>query len=216
RLAAARAEADGWLAGHSRFCAEGRTLPDPETRRGDPALGDDLRRYMTDRGLADVETAFARQFVSGPHAGEIVKGHQVVLAELGLVPYEGKVLRDPATFEGDWTRDRRAAHVLARLGFVRALFGRLGHDQVELYRGLCSEREPLGPPRNNTFVSASFSRAVAESHFEAADTAACRLLLAQAVPVERVFMTYHETAEMNGAYLEAEAALLFDGDNILF
>ena len=49
-------------------------------------------------------------------AGELVTGHRIVIAELGLVPYAGKVVRDPGLFEGRWSKPRRAAHVLARLG----------------------------------------------------------------------------------------------------
>ena len=39
---------------------------------------------------------------------------------------------------------------------------------------------------------------------------ASRALLRQVVPVERLFMTYLETAAMNDRFREAEAVLLFE------
>ena len=211
RLDDAQRHAVAWLDGESRFLADGSTLPDHDERRGPPTLFDDLERYMTARDLADIEDAFARQFVSNPYAGELVKGHRIVLAELGLVPFVGTVVRDPDLFSGSWTRERRAAHVVARLGFVRALLDALGLERVQLYRGLSSP-DGLHPPDNRTFVSATFSRAVALSHFDAYPGEASRALLAAAVPARRLFMTYLETAAMNDAFREAEAVLLYEMD----
>ncbi|MHC4845606.1 MAG: hypothetical protein ACYTCU_05545 [Planctomycetota bacterium] len=64
--------------------------------------------------------------------------------------------------------------------------------------------------RNKTFVSASFSLDVATAHFEAADADAHRQVASRAVPAERVFMTYVETAAMNAPFKEAEAVLLYE------
>ncbi len=214
RLASERAAAQAWLAARSRFLRAGGALPEPESRRGDARLCRDLRQYLAERGLAEIERGFARQWVRGPHAGEIVKGHCIVVAELGLVPYEGKIVRDPATFEGPWEPRRRADHILARLGFVQGLFASLGLDRLVLYRGL-SLRGPL-VRRHETFVSATFSRAVAESHFAAGGEEASGVLLRQAVPVERVFMTCLETFPMNRRYREAEAVLLDEAGGAVF
>jgi hypothetical protein len=144
--------------------------------------------------------------VSNPNSGELVKGHRIVIAELGLVAYAGKVVRDPGLFDDPWSRQRRAEHVLARLGFVHALFARLGHDHLVLYRGLSAE----GP------VHPTFSRDVAMSLFESGSDRATRVLLRQAVPVDRVFMTYYETPQMNAPFKEAEAVLLYDKANAVF
>jgi hypothetical protein len=210
-LAESRRAAAAWLESSSRFAAECGVLPDPASRKGDPRLADDLGAFMAARGLGDVEDAFARRYVSNPDSGELVKGHRIVIAELGLVPYAGTVVRDPALFDGRWSKDRRAAHVLARLGFVRALFARLGLDHLTLYRGISTEG-PLRPPRNRTFVSATFSREVAVSHYESGSAEAARALIGHAVPLERVFMTYHETPQMNDPFREAEAVLLYAAD----
>jgi hypothetical protein len=215
RLAEARRDADGWLETNSRFLAGGAELPDPADREGDPLLWKDLGDYMASKELRDMEDEFARQFVSNPYSGELVKGHRIVIAELGLVAYEGKVVRDPGLFDGPWSRPRRAEHVLARLGFVQAVFTRAGLDHLVLYRGISTE-QPVHPPDNRTFVSATFSREVALSHFESGSARASRVLLAQAVPLDRVFMTYCETPQMSAPFKEAEAVLLHDRDNTVF
>ncbi|MHC4319848.1 MAG: hypothetical protein ACYS1B_15085, partial [Planctomycetota bacterium] len=201
RLGEARRSAAEWLADHSSFFAADARLPDPATRQGDPRLWKDLDAYMAAQDLADMEDAFARRYVSNPYSGELVKGHRIVIAELGLVAYEGKVIRDPGLFDGPWSGRRRAEHVLARLGFVHAVLARAGCERVVLYRGLSTEG-PLRPPENRTFVSATFSRDVAMSHFEAGSALASRVLVQQAVPAERVFMTYLETAQMNEQFRE--------------
>jgi hypothetical protein len=215
RLVMAVETASVWLAGNSSFLSAGATLPSPTTREGDPRLQADLEAFMTRRELWDIEDAFARQFVSNPFSGELVKGHRIVLAEIGLVVFEGKVIRDPAIFDEPWSRDRRAEHILARIGFVRAVFMQLGRDRVRLYRGVSTE-EQLRPPVNETFVSTSFLRDVAMSHFESGSPMATRALYRQSVPVERLFMTYYETAPMSDKFNEAEAVLLYDADNSTF
>ena len=215
RLTEARRDADAWLETNSRFVAGGAGLPDPADREGDPLLWRDLGDYMAWKGLRDMEATFARQYVSNPYSGDLVKGHRIVIAELGLVAYEGKVVRDPALFDGPWSRQRRAEHVLARLSFVHGVFTRAGRDFLDLYRGISTEG-PVHPPDNRTFVSATFSRDVAMSHFESGSARASRILLRQAVPLDRVFMTYYETPQMSAQFKEAEAVLLRDTDNTVF
>jgi hypothetical protein len=162
-------------------------------RVGEPALWRALEAFMDSRGVLALERAFARRFVSNPWSGELVKGHAIVLAELGLCPFRGKVVRNPALFEGDWSRARRATHLLARLAFVHELFG----GPVTVYRGA---REP----ETASFVSASFSRAVAEANVEGR----AGVVRDWVVPPERLFMTFMETEALNRPYREAEAVLL--------
>ncbi len=207
RIKELQAEAMTWLAEHSRFLAQAHDLPEPSTRRGDPSLATDLEAYLRDHGLEDLEEVFARTFVSNPGSGEVVLGHRIVLAELGLADYAGPVVRDPATFSGDWTRERRAQHIVTRLAFVRALFGRLGLTRVTLWRGLSSPAR-LQHRDGRSFVSTSFAEAVARSHYQDGSGATVRVLTCRDVPVERVLMTYLETAAMNTVFLEAEAVVL--------
>ncbi len=162
-------------------------------RTGEPALWRALEAFMAARGVLDLEQAFAARFVSNPWSGELVKGHAIVLAELGLCPFQGKVVRDPALFSGDWSRDRRAAHLLARLAFVQELFG----GPVTVYRGSRA-------PETASFVSATFSRAVAEANIAGREGVVREWVVAP----ERLFMTFMETEAMNRRYREAEAVLL--------
>lgn len=200
RLRATRADARAWLAGHA-------VEIDLSSRTGDASTWALLSAFLGERGLLELERAFAERYVSNPGAGELVKGHAIVLAELGLAPYAGKVVRDPGLFDGDWSKERRAAHLLARLAFVSELFRAAGHETVTVWRGLSSERA-LEPPGPRTFVSATFSREVAESHFAGNERTVAAVLERHVVPVERLFMTYVETEEMNRRFLEAEAVLI--------
>lgn len=207
-------DARRWLERHSRFFAF-RAALNLKTRRGPPALGMDLQAYMAAHDLADLETAFADGFVSNPNSGEVVKGHRIVIAELGLVEYHGKIVRAPSVFEGAWSRERRARHILHRLAFVRAALRHAGLTTLTVYRGLAFDG-PLEPRRNDTFVSTSLDLEVATSCFAPRQVALGGVLMRQVVPVERVFMTFLETEAMNRQFLEAEVVLLHDEGNRLF
>jgi hypothetical protein len=212
RIAQEQAAAGMWLAAHSRFLAQGRGLPDPSTRCGDPLLADDLEDFMRLGGLWDMEAAFARQYVSNPGSGEMVKGHRIVLAELGLAGYAGAIVRDPATFAGDWDREQRARHVITRLAFLRALFHELGIATVTLWRGFSTPTR-LRRRDGRTFVSTTFAEAVARSHYQPGSETGTRGLVCREVRVDRLFMTYLETAAMNTTFHEAEAVVLDHRDD---
>jgi len=62
----------------------------------------------------------------------------------------------------------------------------------------------------------TFSRAVAESLSTAHGPDGTGTLMRQAVPIDRVFMTYLETIHMNRQFREAEAILFFEGGNGAF
>ena len=151
--------------------------------------------------LTKMDAAFARQFASNPYSGEMVKGHRIVLAELGLVAYEGTIARDPQLLAGAWNRERRAEHIVRRLALVRSIY----RQPVRLYRGMHGTPDP---PRNHGFVSATFDVEVAKSQGE--------VLLEQLVPVERLFMTWRETPQLSERFQESEAVLLFDETNPVF
>ncbi|MFQ5947302.1 MAG: hypothetical protein ACE5KX_00395 [Acidimicrobiia bacterium] len=213
-LSTQRKEIRKWLSAHSRFVAESAGL-DLSRREGEPALYRDLGAFMESQDLTDLENDFATLYVSNPGSGELIKGHRIVLAEMGLSPYEGKVIRDQTLFDEPWTRERRAAHILARMGFVQEVFAWAGYDRVVLYRAMTGEG-PLRPARPQSFVSATFSRQVAESLFDARKDTNTAVMWRQAVPLDRLFMTYIETEQMNRRFKEAEAVLLADPDNSAF
>lgn len=204
------------------FLAERGSIPKPvalDTLRRDYL--DDVQLafadFMAGEGAQLVEDSFIAAFVSNPHASEGVRAHRIVLAELGLVPYEGNVLRRARELEGTGDRARRRQHIVARMGFLRALFDRTGLLRIELFRGLALEGA-LERSRPRTFVSTTFDRTVAESFFgRAGDGAEVALLCRQKVPVERLFATHLETRAMNaGPFRESEAVVLSDPGNAAF
>ena len=209
-----RRAASEWIAAHGG--APALTLERRiGSRTGDPAVYELLAGFLAQRGVAELDTRLAERFVSNPASGELVKGHAIVLAELGLCPYRGRAVRDPGTFQPPLTRDRRAAHIVARLAFVRELWSAWGVDAVTLYRGLAVDG-PLPEYVPSSFPSATFSAEVAEAHFEGGSATRTAALIRQLVPTQRLFMTFLETPAMNRRFLEAEAALIGDPANRAF
>ena len=195
-----------WFTERSRW-AQGDRVLDFDALSGDPRLFDDLDTFMASRDLTAVETAFTRGYVSNPAAGEDVKGHSIVAAELGLASYRGPPVRDPASFDGDRSRPRRAEHLVARLAFVSTLFTLAGQSEVVLHRGMSFDGtvnwRPAGP-----FVSATFHRPIAEAQAALGPHRSAGVLISQRVTIDRLVMTYHETTAMNGPFREAEAVVL--------
>ena len=184
-------------------------------RAGDPELFTLLDEFIADRDVADLERRFTGAFVSNPRSGEFVKGHAIVLAELGLCPYRGKIVRDPGVFEGAGRKERRAEHLIARLAFTSGLWSAIGEETVTLYRGAAVEGQ-LPEPSLSSFVSATFSHDVAAAHFEGGPATRTAVLWRQRVPVARLLMTFLETRAMNGRFREAEALLVGDPANRAF
>ncbi len=207
RLDGLQKEVSEWIEAKSSFFGGGGAL-DLSKNEGDERLFQDLRSFLEERSLREMEEAFARQYVSAPASGELVKGHRIAIAHLGLVPYQGKVVRDPGLFDDAWSKQNRMEHILHRLAFVRGVFRKAQHEEVILYRGLSFDGLP-DPSRNRTFVSASFDFEVAKSCFGVRDPKRTGVLMRQSVSVDRIFMTYLETSEMNDPFKESEAVLFY-------
>ena len=212
RLARECSRADSWLRVH-RVPASFDPRPFIESRSGWPDPQDWLSGYLADRGLADIDEQITSAYVSNPWAGDLVLGHLIVMAELGLGALTVRTPRDPTIFAGAWGRQRRADHILARMSFTRALWSRAGPG-VMLYRGTAFHDRPVTPDspsrRQAPLISATFSRLVAESHFRSPNAAAAALYRQPLAP-ELLFMTFLETAGLNCQFREAEAVLLAEG-----
>ncbi|HZU40562.1 MAG TPA: hypothetical protein VE992_05905 [Solirubrobacteraceae bacterium] len=206
RLDAERARARAWLAGRgpSLHLDVGALI---ERRTGSEALFELAEAYLGERGLREQDAALSAVFVSNPASGELVKGHAIVAAELGLWPYAGQAVRDPAALAGAWGRAQRAEHLLARMGFTQAVWAALGHEELTLYRGAAAEG-PLRERAPATFVSATFSRAVAQEHFTGSPVTRAAVLWRVRVELERLFMSFLETRAFNERFREAEALLV--------
>ncbi len=204
-LARERAAADELLgqAGFDRFDAAGAI----GRRGGDGAAGALLESELERRGLLEMDREFVAAFVSNPRAGELVKGHAMALAELGLCPYRGKAVRSATLFDGAWRRERRQEHLLARLGFTQALWARTLQADTAIYRAVSSEGG-LASRGRGSFVSATFSPEVALEHFRGGPATRTASLMRQPLPLDRLLMTFLETAGMNARFSEAEAVLI--------
>jgi hypothetical protein len=214
RIGALRRLTAAWLTTESIAVAEG-VRPEPASRDGIPSLAADLEAFMRLRGLWDIEQAVSATLVSHPGSGEVLKGHELALAGLGLAAYHGTVVRDPAILEGPWALGRRKAHIVTRLAFVREALTALGVGPPVLYRAISAEG-PLAARRRGGLVHATFSLEVAMSLFGDPSDGTSARLDRQVVPLDRLFMTYLETAAMNRQFREAEAVLLGDPDNPSF
>jgi len=212
KIAAERARADAWLAAHG--------APDKidvtahiASRRGSPEAVRWLADYLAEclpAGLPDMDRQLAASYVSIPGSGDLVRAHLIAAARLGLCGYQGKAIRDMSSLSGPWTEERRAAHIITRTGFVQALWRRATHPRLMIYRGIGLQGDAELETSSVALISATLSRAVAESHFNSERCPAAALLRRQ-LPVERLFMTFLETSAMNGKYLEAEAVLFGNG-----
>ena len=67
---------------------------------------------MEEQCLLTVERAVLRPLISNPRSGAMVKGHAIVLAELGLCPFNGRVVRDSTLFDDPYSKEARAEHLL--------------------------------------------------------------------------------------------------------
>jgi len=184
-------------------------------REGDAALQAVVEELLSERDLLDLDRQLSTAMVTNPRSGELVKGHAIVLAELGLCPYSGTVVRDPELFCGPWSRDRRREHIIARTAFVQELWSSLVREPLTLYRAAATEG-PLPARDAASFVSCTFSTAVAEAHFAGGPSTTCAVMWRQTVTPERLFMTFLETAAMNRQFKEAEAILIGDPANRAF
>lgn len=213
KIAAERARADAWLAAHG---APARIDPGPfiASRRGSAQAAGWLAGYLSAArggGLPGMDDELAAGYVSNPWSGDLVRAHLITMARLGLAAYQGKAVRDPASLAGGWAEHRRAEHIIARAAFTQALWQRASRPGLMIYRGIGLPDGTALATRATGLVSASFSRAIAESHFDAprAGTAA---LLRRPLPADRLFMSFLETEAMNKHYLEADAVLFASGE----
>jgi hypothetical protein len=92
---------------------------------------------------------------------------------------------------------------------VQELFTHGGHAEVLLHRGIATDAKPE-ERTGRGFVSASFSRAVATSMLGPAGTTRSGTVDTALISLDRLFMTYQETAHFNRRFQEAEAVLIED------
>lgn len=212
RIAAAREHVRGLLgdlAGRIDFAGCVRR------REGDKRLYLALHQLLEQRDLLELDRGFTEAIVSNPRSGELVKGHAIVLAELGLCPFRDTVVRGPAVFAGDWSRARRAEHLIARIAFAQELWATVSAQPLTLYRAAAVDG-PLLARDPGSFVSCTFSEQVAAAHFAGGPTTQTAVTWRQVIDPTRLLMTFLETPAMNNRFREAEAILVADPANLAF
>lgn len=186
-----------------------------QRRHGEPRLYAALERWLAARDLCELDRRFCETIVSNPHSGELMKGHAIVLAEIGLCRFVGTVVRDPMLFGGTWSRGRRAEHLITRLAFAQELWSGCVCRPLTLYRAAVSDG-PFARRRQASFVSCTLSEHVADAHFAGGPTTRVAVKRRQTVDVDRLLMTFLETASFNERFKEAEAVLIGDPSNHTF
>ena len=208
-LEAATEKAAGWLRENSCFFQEYSVLP-LSAPTGAPLLYDDLQNYLSQNGLLELEQRTAGDYVLNPWSGEWLKGMKIVLAELGLIGYQGTIPRKPDMFSGLGDKERRRQYLLARYGFVQAMFRQAGVTEVPLYRGMASESDFFETP--SSLLSATFSPQTAlefASLPESPNEIRSSYCVKFTCPVSDLFMTFLETRQLNEKHQEQEAILFY-------
>ncbi len=207
-------EARQWLRTEGQFLHTEKQLPDVHLRKGSPALIKDLQRFLEHHGLWELEERFSSTYVSNPRSGELIKGHGIVLAEMGLAPFHGKVVRDPNTFI-HYPKPVRQHHILWRLAFLRALFAELNCPHLLVYRGI-RVNDTASPHSPGTWISTALHPPVAMEHITHINPTQTGLMYSRWMPVDRLWMTFYETRAMNQHYLETEAVFLGPEKTVTF
>lgn len=203
-----------WLKEKSSFFQSDGQF-DMTSNQGSDLLIKDLKQYMKSVGLLKVEEKTAGALVLNPSSGEWIKGMEIVLGEMGLISYAGKVPRTKDIFSGLGSRDIRCEYLINRLAFIRAYFKLLEITEVVLYRGMCTEGGWKETSRS--FLSCTFNLSIAKefSNFDRESRYKHSYLIKVTCPVNKIFMTYLETEELNKQYKEAEALILCDQPMII-
>ena len=211
RISEVESLAFDWLSNKSEFFSSTHTISFQD-KFGPKKLAQDFRSYMAEHELLELESVIASYQVMNPESGDWVKATQIVMAELGLKPYKGFNVRSEKIFSGIGTKKERERHVFFRMAFLRALFRKLGINEVVLYRGMSSEFDWMsGSQSQNRFWSSwtfNFQVAMDFSDLEPDNVYKNSYMIKRSIPVDQLFMTYLETEEMNAQYLEAEALVL--------
>ncbi len=197
-----------WIHQNSGFFKKKKRL-DIHSKEGDQDLFDDIAQYLKQLGVFELEIKTAEQYLLNPYSGEWMKGMKIAMAEMGLIDYFGGVPRTKDIFADIGDKVLRKKYVIARMAFIRAVFGLSGFSEVSLYRGMSSEIDFYPTP--STLLSATFSLEVAKEF--ASMNSECKPRSAYCVkfayPVDRLFMTFFETKQFNERYLEQEAVICY-------
>ncbi|MEG2289865.1 MAG: hypothetical protein RR891_04170 [Clostridium sp.] len=211
KIAIAENNIINWLKNNLSNVINGQTI-DLNAKEGNEFLIKDIKRYMESIGLDCIEEKTTSEIVLNPNL-EWIKGIKIILAELGIVSYKNKILRQNEIFNNVGGKDRIIDYIINRIAYLRAYFKLLNIDEVILYRGMSTEGNWMNY-YEKSLTSWTFSLDVALSFADLDKTSNNKngYILKRTVPVETIFMTYLETEAMNKQYKEGEAILFFNNE----
>ena len=198
-----------WLKDNSMFFKSNKKL-NFDSKEGPSSLTEDLTEYMKLKGLYDIERKTAETMVLNPKSGEWIRGMEIMLGEMGLVSYKGKIPRTKGIFTGLGSKNKRYKYLVHRLAFVRAYFNLLKIKEIVIYRGMSNEKDWKVIPRTFLYCTLSYDVAKDFSDFNRESKYRTSYIIKMTCSVKKLFMTYIETQALNRQYKEAEAILLYD------
>ncbi len=185
---------------------------DQNSKEGNDILINAIKRFMSSLGLIHIEEKTTCGIVLNL-SSEWIKAIKIILAELGIVCYKNKVLRQASIFDEVGGKERATQYIINRIAFVRAYFKLLNIGEVVLYRGMATEKEWFNY-YDKSITSWTFDLEVAMSFGDLSKASANKngYVFKRLIPIENIFMTYLETEAMNKQYKESEAILFFNAE----
>lgn len=183
---------------------------DLDSKEGNETLIKNLKCFMKSIELDYIEEKTTSEIVLNPNS-EWIKGIKIILAELGIVSYKDKILRQTEIFNEVGGKQIVLQYIINRIAYLRAYFRMLNIDEVILYRGMSTAGDWFDY-YEKSITSWTFNLDVALSFADLDKSSKGKncYVLKRSVPVENLFMTYLETEAMNKQYKESEAILFFN------
>lgn len=201
--------ASDWIKRYSSFYHSGSQF-DFHTRVGIQSLYNDLEQYLREAGLYELEIRTAEDYLLNPYSGEWIKGMQIVMAEMGLISYNGTCARKPDTFSGIGTRAYRSKYIIARIAFIRSIFKLKGITEIPVYRGMSSENDFHEIQHSLLSTTLSLDTAMSFADIRQSSRSRSAYIVKFTCPVDCLFMTFFETKQFSERYQEQEAVILYD------
>lgn len=196
-----------WLESKSLYFKSNKTI-DMSSKTGHKLLYVDLQNYMMEHDLWHIESEVSDNFCLNPNSGELIKGMMICLSELGLVAYNGTIIRKTTTFEGKYTKAIRKKYLKHRLAFVQAMFEYINLQELIVYRGMTSEKTLQS--LNRSLLSTTMNLETAKEFFDTSSNPKIKssYLMKLSFPISHILMSYLETKQLNKQYLEQEVIVL--------
>ena len=202
--------ASAWILANSAFYHSGITL-DFSASSGSELLFQDIKNYLSEAGLYELEKMTAEQYLLNPYSGEWIKGMKIVMAEMGLIAYAGTNIRRQESFSGIGDKQLRSKYIIARIAFLRSMSVMKGISEVPLFRGMSSERDFFETPDGLLSMTFSLDTAMEFADMKQLSDSRSAYVVKYTCPVEKLFMTFFETEQFNERYPEQEAVIFYDG-----